>query len=58
MASRAHARAQSLATVLVLELVDAVLRIGFDDEHRFAEHQHYFLARFQSFARLFGEEAC
>jgi hypothetical protein len=32
MASRA--RAQSLATVLVLELVDAVFRVRFDDEHR------------------------
>jgi hypothetical protein len=34
--------AQSLATVLVFELVDAVLRIRFDYEHRFAEHEHEF----------------
>jgi hypothetical protein len=39
MASRARARAQSLATVLVLELVDAVFRIHFDYEQRFAEHE-------------------
>jgi hypothetical protein len=34
------ARAQSLATVLMLELMDAVFRIRFDYEHRFAEHEH------------------
>ena len=41
---------QSLATVLVLELVDAVFRIRFDYEHRFAEHEqeHDFSAPFQS----------
>jgi hypothetical protein len=53
MASRA--RAQSLATVLVLELVDAVFRIRFDYEHRFAEHEHEydFLAPIENLARLF-----
>jgi hypothetical protein len=34
-----RARAQSLATVLVLELVDAVLGLRFDYEHRFAEQE-------------------
>ena len=34
-----RARAQSLATLLVLELADAVFRIRFDYEHRFAEHE-------------------
>ena len=38
MANRA--RAHSLATVRVLELVDAVSRIRFDYEYRFAEHEH------------------
>jgi hypothetical protein len=28
--------------VLVLELADAVFRIRFDYEHRFAEHEHVF----------------
>jgi hypothetical protein len=53
MASRA--RAQSLATVLVLELVDVVFRIHFDHEHRFAEHEHEHdvSAPFQNRARLF-----
>jgi hypothetical protein len=52
MASRA--RAQSLATVLVFELVDAVFRIRFDDEHRFAEHEHEhdFSAPFRNRARV------
>jgi hypothetical protein len=52
MASRARARAQSLATVLALELVDAVFRIHFDYEHRFAEHEHGLSAPFQNRARL------
>ena len=52
MASRA--RAQSLATVLVLELVDAVFRIRLDYEHRFAEHEHDFSAPFQNRARSFS----
>ena len=37
MANRARTRARSLATVFVLELVDAVFRIRFEHEHRFAE---------------------
>jgi hypothetical protein len=51
-------RAQSLATVLVLALVNAVFRIRFDYEHRFAEqeheHEHGFSAPFQNRARVFG----
>jgi hypothetical protein len=43
MASRA--RAQSLATVLVLELADAFFPISFDYEHGFAEHEHDFRHR-------------
>jgi hypothetical protein len=39
--------------MLVLELVDAVFRIRFDYEHRFAEHEHDFSAAFQNRARLF-----
>jgi hypothetical protein len=35
-------------TVLVLELLDAVLRIRFDYEQRFAEHEHDFSAPFQN----------
>ncbi len=57
MASGARARAQSLATVLVLEFVDAVFRIHFDYEYRFAEHEHEheqdFSATFQNLARSF-----
>ncbi len=30
----------NIVLVLELELVDAVFRIGFDYEHRFAEHEH------------------
>lgn len=45
MASRA--RAQLLPTVVVLELVDPVFRIRFDDEHRFAEHEQGFRHRFR-----------
>jgi hypothetical protein len=41
-------RAQSLATALVLELVDAVFRIRFDYEHRLAEHEHNLSAPFQN----------
>ena len=40
MTPRARARAQSLATVLVLESIGAALTILFNCEHRFAEHEH------------------
>ena len=39
-AQRSGARAQSLATVLVLESLTHSFAINFDYEHRFAEHEH------------------
>jgi hypothetical protein len=42
--------------VLVPELVDAVFRIRFDYEHRFAEHEHDFSAPFQ-FSATFQDRA-
>jgi hypothetical protein len=38
---------------VVLVLVDAVFRIHFDYEHRFAEHEHDFATPFQNHPRFF-----
>jgi hypothetical protein len=38
--TRSRARAQSLATALVLGSIDAILTVQFDDEHCLAKHGH------------------
>jgi hypothetical protein len=52
--SYSRARAQSLATVLVLESLNATFTNHFDYDHRFAEHEHEKFRTFHNCARLHG----